>query len=446
MNTLIERTISVGLLALASCAPEASEPLRNTAHDQTARALVGNLRRDARELVAHSRQAQQMAEYVGRYSAATGRITFEPLLPQGSGGLPRPGYTQLLSNTVSLDDNGTTVGEGGSFNSGETCDAGQICAVVTLTNDSGRLIENLRVEVVDLTAGASVANGDALGTNYPSTSGNAGGWNYQTLAAGGSASAAWRFNSGGADFTFNVRVWGVYTRTGYSAGSRSTITTTNNEVTGNAAWSDASPAWRDACLFGTTLFSNTSAFTTSGITPPFAFTFGDTTIDSDSWAGDVEVSSLGTISLMGVANSGNLALNDGPDYTIFPYWDELSTANGSVCAGTDPTSSMPNRRWVVTWKNVSLQSDSNTRLTFSVVIQEQSDNIYFLYHRWSGSASDCSATSATQGSGATIGVRGNGAGAVSQISFNSAVLGIHPSYPCPGAGVYYKLTATPANP
>ena len=150
---------------------------------------------------------------------------------------------------------------------------------------------------------------------------------------------------------------------------------------------------------------------------------------------------------MGVADAGNLALSDGstPDYTIFPYWDLLSTANGSVCAGTDPTSSMPNRRWVVTWKNVSLQSDLNTRLTFSVVIQEQSDNIYFLYHRWSGSASNCSATSATQGNGATIGVRGNGASAVTQIGYNTAVLGIHPST-CPGAGVYYKLTATPANP
>lgn len=448
MKTLIERSICLGVLAIASCAPGASELSEQSPASQAALTPVRNLRgvTDAR-LARARQQPEQMAEYVGHYSAATGRITFEPLLPQGSGRTPRPGYTQLVSNTVSLRDNGTTVGAGGSFNSGETCGAGQICAVVTLTNDSARQIENLRVEVVDLSAGSSVANGDVLGTNYPSSATTAGGWNYPTLAAAGSAPAAWRFNSGGADFNFNVRVWGIYTRTGYNASVRSTITVANNVVTGDAAWSDASPAWRDACLFGTTLFSNTSSFTTAGITPPFAFTFNDATIDTDSWAGGVEVSSLGTLSLVGVANSGNLAVSDGstPDYSFFPYWDLLSTTNGSVCAGTDPTSSMPNRRWVVTWKNVSLASDANTRLTFSLVIQEQSDNAYFLYHRWSGTAANCAATSATQGNGATIGVRGNGVGAVTQISLNAAALGIHPTT-CAGAGVYYKLTATPANP
>jgi hypothetical protein len=441
MNQLIKRSLCLSVIATVSCAPPVREqglqPAR--AQDQTANVLAGEQR------WAEPAQFEEMGAFVGRYSSATGRLTFEPLLPQGAGRVPRPGYTQLLPNTVTLDDNGTAVGPGGWFG-GEMCGAGQICAVVTMVNDSTRTIENSYVEIVDLTGGASVANGNPLGTNYPSSAGHAGGWNYGSIVGGGSESVKWRFNTaGGADFTFKVRVWGVYTRTGYAAGSRSTITTSNNVVDGNATWSDSSPAWRDACLFGTTLFSNTSAFTTASITPPFPFTLGDTTIDTDSWSGAVEVSSNGTISLMGVDSGDNLPLSDAsaPDYTIFPYWDQLSTANGSVCAGLDPTSAAPNRRWVVTWKNVSLQSDSNTRLTFSVVMQEQSDNVYFLYHRWSGTPSNCSATNATQGSSATIGIRGNGS--YTQIGYNTAMLGIHPST-CPGPGVYYKLTATPANP
>lgn len=446
MKTLIERSICLAALAIASCAPGAGE-LSQSPSTQSALTPVRNLRGVSDARLARSRDAQPVGEYVGRYSAATGRLTFEPLIPQGSGGTPRPGYTQLLSNTVSLQDNGTTVQAGGMFNSGEVCSAGQICAVVTLTNDSSRTIEALRVEVVDLNAGASVANGDALGTNYPSTSGNSGGWAYPTLNAGASEPAAWRFNGAGSDFTFNIRVWGVYTRTGYSASARSTITAANNSDAADGTWSDSSPAWRDACLFGTTLWSNTSAFSTDYVTPPFPFSFNDATIDTDSWAGSVEVSSLGTISLIGMANMNNLAVGDGstPDYSFFPYWDLLSTQNGSVCVGVDPTSSAPNQRWVFTWKNVNLQSDANTRLTFSVVIQEQTDNAYFLYHRWSSTPTACGATSATQGNSATIGVRGNGAGAVTQISYNTAALGIHPAL-CPGAGVYYKLTATPANP
>lgn len=443
MKTLIERSICLAVLAIASCAPSAGEPSRPSS--QSALTPVRNLRGVTDARLARGREPQQLAEYVGRYSAETGRITFEPLIPQGSGGTPRPGYTQLLSNTVSLRDNGTTVQAGGSFNSGETCGAGQICAVVTVTNDSARMIESLRVEVVNLSAGATLANPDPLGTNYPSSSGNAGGWNYLAIAAGGSTAAPWRFNLGSGDFSFNVRVWGLYTRTSYTALGPNSYTAASNVYSGDAAWSDASPAWRDACTFGATRIASTASFATAYATPPFPFSMYGLSVDSDS-TDAFELSTVGTLSLSQVFNGANVPVTHGSasDYTFYPFWDDLSAQAGSVCEGTDPTSAAPNRRWVITWKNMSLASDTNTRLSFSIVLQEQSDNVYFLYNRWSTTASpsNCLSNAATQGSLATFGVRGNGAGE------STAVTGTLPSHlrTCPEKGAFIKLTATPANP
>ncbi|MFO0560828.1 MAG: hypothetical protein U0269_22615 [Polyangiales bacterium] len=444
MKTLIERSLCVGVLAVASCAPTASEQAQQpaSAHSQTARALVGNLR-GAEARLARAQQPQQMAEYVGHYSAATGRITFEPLLPQGSGGLPRPGYTQLLSNTVSLNDGGS----GG--NGGTPCGANRICANVTLTNDSSRQIENIRVEVVDLSAGASIVGGDTIDPSYPTSAGSAGGWNYGTLAPGSPNTVPWEFNTGGVEFSFNVRVWGVYTRTSYTAGSRQEISPANNVDAGNATWSDTSPAWRDACLFGSTLFSNKSTFWTAYVAPPFPFTLYETTTDG-STIDAFEISSVGTFSFAQVFEiASNLSLSNAsaPDYTLFPFWDDqLRATAGSVCQGVDPTSAAPNRRWVITWKNMTLAPLNTAALTFSMVVQEQSDNVLFLYHRWSSSGTNCTSTGGDpSGASATIGARGNGVSQSTTIGYLSPVLGSH-ARSCPDKGSYFRLTATPANP
>jgi hypothetical protein len=448
---LLLSSLVASALAIASCGAPAQEEL-------VARSAVGggvaigpagqrvNLERFAN--LTRSRQARPVAEYIGRYSRSTGRLTFEPAQEDGpSGGRPLFGYVGLNTNTVSLDDNGTTIAGPGMFGGG-SCSSTQVCAVVTLTNDSTRLIENTRVEINNLT-GATIANGDALGTGYPSTAGNAGGWSYGSINPSSSNSAPWIFNYTG-DFTFNVKVWGTYTRTGYSASARNTITAANNVVTADATWSDSTPAWRDACLTaGSELFSNQSGFTTATTTIPFPFTVYDTTVDPDTWADSIEVSSAGTVSLIGVPNGSNIALSStsASDYTYYAFWDNLvsNSAPGRVCAALDSTSSAPNRRFVVTWKNVSLASTPDSRLTFSMVFQEGTDKVWLLYHRWSATSSSCSANSETQGNSATIGVRGNGTGEVTQISHNTASLGIHPTT-CPGSGVFYVLTATPANP
>lgn len=394
------------------------------------------------------RAPRVMTEMVGHYSAATGRFTFERPDESGpSGGRPLGGYVALNSNTVSLRDNGTTIQGPGTFNSGQACASGQICAVVTLTNDSARQIDSPRVEIYNLTGG-SLSGTNPLGTFYPSTAGAAGGYNYPSVAAGGSEAAPWIFNtSGGADFSFVVKVWGTYSRSAYSAGAQSNITA--NAVDNSGTWSDSTPAWRDACLFGTALASNTSSFQQVGVTPPFPFSFYDLLIDTDNATEALLMSSVGTVSLFGVDSSANTAMASSSPFTFAPFWDDdLRLTAGSMCVGVDPTSASPARRLVFTWKNAQLGSNANARLTFSLVLQEGTDRAYYLYNRWSNVSATCSASGSggSQGSGATVGVIGNDGTQVTQVSLNSGTFLPAHLPTCPGTGRFVTLTATPANP
>jgi hypothetical protein len=89
-------------------------------------------------------------------------------------------------------------------------------------------------------------------------------------------------------------------------------------------------------------------------------------------------------------------------------------------------------------------------LSFSVVFQESTDNVYFLYHRWTTNSSGC----ATSGIGATT-VRGDSAtvGITGEIGQSTSISYLQPFLAarsllagCPGSGAFVKLTATPTNP
>ncbi|MBL8678865.1 MAG: hypothetical protein JNK05_06850 [Myxococcales bacterium] len=456
MNKLL-LTGSTALLALGACAgpipgETASPAPRQSVIGATSITNLGAAATHiSRERLAAAQVARPVAEFVGRYSRATGRLVFEPKQEEGpSGGRPLGGYVALNSNTVSLEDNGTTIEGPGTFNGGTSCGGTQICAVVTVTNDSARLIEDLRVEVLDLT-GATVANGDSLPTGYPSTAGNNGGWTYNAVNPSGTASAPWIFGGYTGDFNFTVKVWGTYRRTSYSGPSgvvTGPISDMANVVAANATWSDSAPAWRDACLTtGAQLFSNQSGYTSAGTTIPFPFTVYDTTVTPDTWGGAIDVSSAGVVSLLGVGLQGaNEALSGTSvdDYAYYGFWDGLTsnTAPGEVCAALDSTSSAPNRRFVVTWKNVTVPGVAASRLTFSIVFQEGTDKVFYLYHRWSNNATSCAGSGAMRGTGATVGVRGNGTGEVTQVSNNATLLPLH-SATCPGSGAFITLSANP---
>lgn len=393
-----------------------------------------------------------LASFEGRYERATGRLVFQREGARRDGAPPRPGFVTLSSSVVSLDDHGTSV-FGPAMIGGESCASNQVCAEVALSNDGDRSLQDTRVEITDLSGGATLAGASPLGSNYPSSPNSAGGYYHGSVQGGSSASALWRFDTDeGADFSFRVVVWGAYWRTGYIASAMQTLSATNNGADGAGEWSDSAPAWRDACLVsGSELFSAQSEFTTVGRTPAFPFVVYDALIDTDGWTSAVEISSAGTVSLYSVASGDNLALThaSATDYTYYAFWDDLESTSGAVCAALDPSSSAPHRRYVVTWKNVNLAGLPDSRLTFSAVFQEGTDDVWYLFHKWSTNASDCSSSgtgsAAVRGGGATIGVRGNGVSEVTEFSRDTAVLPSHDAS-CPGDGAYVKLTAIPVNP
>ncbi len=461
----------VASLSLAACGGplpvEQAQPQQSPAQRLAARrSLPNRLQPGVRPAVA---QPEVVAELVGHYSHATGRLTFTRRGESGAAaGLPRPGFSPISTNNVSLDDNSTGAA-GPATVGGNGCAGGQICALVTLSNDSARQIENPHVEIIDMTGGATLANPSTLPAGYPTSSTGVGGWGYSPVAAGGSGAAFWAFNtSGEADFSFNVKVWGSYTRTAYTPShvvvappqTIGTISAAANVVAANAAWNDTNPPWRDACLSGSVVdgilggapLSSISTFDYGAIEVPFPFTLYSTQFVPDG-SSLLQVTTNGAISYDGVDDSPNTAIGSAVARSIFPYWDEgLSITNGQICAGLDPTSDSPNRRFLVTWKQAQrdVAGNTNTRLSFSVVFQESTDNVYFLYHRWTTNSSGC----ATSGTGATT-VRGDSAtvGITGEIGQSTSVSYLQPFLAarsllagCPGSGAFVKLTATPTNP
>lgn len=430
-------------IVMAGCAVGVSEAPSTNTREIPAAVIRGEL--DERALTVAS-------EYVGRYDAETGRLTFSRA-NSVTGGVVRPGYGQSSSNVVSLQDNGTAVYGGPTF-SGGACGGNQLCAVVTLTNDSSVTLRDVRVEIADLTGGATLAETNAVGTNVPSYATSAGGWNYGTIAAAGSTAHNWKIDTlAGASFSFRVVVWASFTRTSYTASDLLTLSEASNVDTADAAWSDSAPAWRDACLVsGSTIISGTSSFTSATRTPQFPSAIYGSLIQTDGWTNGFQITTAGTFGIANVTGESNDALSGGSaqNTTFYPFWDALDGSSGTVCAALDPSSTSPNQRYVVTWKDMAVRGYTDSRVTFSVVLQEKTDNVWFLYHQWRTGADACSSdgtgSDAVRGAGATVGVRGNSGTEFTEISRDVAFLPARSAAPCPGAGAYYALIATPVNP
>ena len=66
-----------------------------------------------------------------------------------------------------------------------------------------------------------------------------------------------------------------------------------------------------------------------------------------------------------------------PHKVICPYWVGLRSSSGAVYAGT--IGEAPNRRMVVSWAAVPLQTLAAVQLTFQVILSEGSPNVHFQY-------------------------------------------------------------------
>lgn len=163
----------------------------------------------------------------------------------------------------------------------------------------------------------------------------------------------------------------------------------------------------DACSLAgeTTVLTNSSQWASSpSFTLPFGFTFYGQS-QSNAW--------VGSLGAMGFGNPPNVFQMGPPDCTggnplatyaaIVPFGDmNLATGSSGVCYGV--TGTAPNRQFVVTWKNATVQFDTGSVLTFSVILTQTTNTIDFVYETAVGAGGDGGDPS-VEGSTASVGMQ-----------------------------------------
>ncbi|HNS96706.1 MAG TPA: hypothetical protein PKL73_07120 [Polyangiaceae bacterium] len=373
----------------------------------------------------------------GEWNATTQKLTFTEIEADNSAGfdvgMQPQGFDKVKSGKIRFSTEYSYVGE----EDDEDCPLGRVCGRVRVENISTRLLNSVYVEIVSLSPAEYTAHdfSDEVPPGYP-MSNQYGLWGYNNLGPGNAASRDWTFaNPAGQSFSFSVRVLAIFTRTNYDL-SFNDVSEPGN--TGTADWDNNSPVWRDACTHGTTLVSSSTSSFAASITMPFPFTITNKTFSTN--VGELWVTSYG----LGWSKAPEPILPaslpaSGYINTLFPFWEQVEGAQ--VCHSTEGL--LPNRRFIVTWKNAHLKGLPNSNLTFSAVLQEKTDNVFFLYHRWSDGSDDCASgtSNRVRNESAAIGIQGD------NNYFPSNPVGLFSPHAanCPGSGYFVKFEAQPAN-
>ena len=332
-----------------------------------------------------------------------GHVSFDPMQPLGAAapGLAAQGFGTFTLNKLTFDtDDGDGVGVGGIP---EGCSGTQYCARVNITNNTGRIMESLYSEITDYFnvapasatphwAGATFNRSAAYKSVFLHGTGTVEAANYGNFTVGQKKAASFIFELDGATyFDFHVTEYATFPRVSITGSGRNNVTATN------------------ACSGGTLITDVDDAEGTIDL--PFPFTMQDRTYDR------AVVGSNGylllftgltgpSLGLPSMANSNkNTAI--APAYQLpgfYPFWDDLAfDAGDGVCWRV--TGSKPNRTFFVTWSNAKIANNQPTipktfgseRVTYSVSLQEQSDNFKLIYTLPSSGI-----TPLTRGSSATI--------------------------------------------
>lgn len=381
---------------------------------------------------------QELGRWTATWHAADGSLTITPATRSATPGLTTKGFAEVSDGNLTFN---TTAGVIGPATAPPLdCASGQACYLVNLQNDTTRELQQVYVEATTLTpAGYNGSNSVAVPTGYPIS--NAYGlWYYGTLAGGANATQQWNFNlPGTSDFTVTLRVLATFTRSSYTV-QTGTIAAANN-VHG-AAWSDSTPVWVDACQMSgmTRVLVNKNRLYTASTRIPFPFTLYDHTFNTE--ADDFWINVVATAGVTSNTNATNTGLPAASfTYDIFPFWDDNITGTDGVCYASSGVT--PDRHFVITWSGLRSRVYYNEVINATVLLRETSDDIYFLYNRWSKTATDCTSSVYTQGITATAGIQG-GASAATQVSLNSTFLPVHDAT-CPGDGYYIHFVPSLAN-
>jgi hypothetical protein len=341
-------------------------------------------------------------------------------------GLATQGFSTFGSGKISF---ATEAGDGVGPGVGTCASASEYCATVDATNNTGRLMDNVFVELtkyVTLTpAGAKVS----LLTDAEAALSNA----FKSVFAAGTQAAGygsftvgqmkplemkWNLAAGSpvaTNFVFQARVLASFRRRDYNDNGVVHPDTTLGPI--------------DAC----TMTGHTTQLTNSDdgeatVALPFPFTLYDTTCDQAVIGANgyllpfLTGSATPTVGASSFANV-NMPGTAGPPAGFYLFWDDLKTTATGVC--TALTGSKPARLFYVTWHaNISTNQPtrpatfSSEAVTFSIRMQETADQFSVSYSLPTGGAG---VTNFTRGIGATIGERHllNGVAGGVKYSFNA---------------------------
>jgi hypothetical protein len=379
-------------------------------------------------------------------SVVGGKLSLQSATLEGAGppSVAPQGFSAFGSGTISFDTPSDGLGTG-------SCTATQYCAQVEATNLTGRLMDNMFVEITQYTyvppdmtvtwAGTPFTASNAYG-NFFVNSGDIEAADYGNFTIGQTKNVEWKFDiaSAGppsADFYFDAAVYASFRRTSQAVLSQKTQTATN------------------ACTAtgGVPTYHNGVDDAETNFELPFPFTLRDITYDR------AVVGSNGYLlfyktgqsaptagASSGMTNQSMAAASTVPGYYVF--WDDLAFDSGSgVCASV--SGAKPNRVFTLTWNNAKINAAqpgkgtwSTQRITYSLMLQERVDTATYAYNLPTGGASPL-----TRGSSATVGVRAvlNGAAFSSNVVFNNGANAIIPAASTDYAA-RYRMTQGIANP
>lgn len=320
---------------------------------------------------------------------------------EGSG---PPNTVELVTNSYNAGAGNCPSGAGGTW-----------CANVTLRHFYTRPISNAFVQVtsIDLANHAAI-NSDGSEFGLDDTKGL---WKYTAPAAttpgvlgtspNNDGTRDWEFNDpDGVDANIQLRVVASLHYANYTFDFS------------NESWGTST----DACQGGTSTTTNSVS-----TTMPFTFTLYGASNTA------IRFNRLGQItfgSVSGSASGSNLALpsTSAPKPGFFVFWDNIKYgAGGKMCYKT--TGSAPNRKFVVTWSNMTFNdapAANTASLTFSAVLSEGSDLIDVVYGNMSGDGT-AAGDSRAGGSSATVGVQ-NDSGTTATAEYNTENYGSGNAY------------------
>jgi len=264
-----------------------------------------------------------------------------------------------------------------------------------------------------------------------STAGNCG--TFSTVATIGASSTSFAVSGLSASTTYCFRV-----RATNGFGGGTAVTSNEFAVTTLAAPApytclSSSYQWigTDA---GTPTYYTLSDDASTPVTLPFTFAYYGVQYTTG------QLSSNGFLRLgSGAATSySNTSIPSGSDPNSFvaPWWDDLyPPAGGTIWSMT--TGTAPNRQFVVTWSDIQTYAISNSGVTFQLVLDEATSDVFFQYQETATGS-----TANDNGGTATIGLESVDGAFGTQVGYLQKVAAAGTAYRCTNGSTNFPSITT----